>query len=155
MSGKLKIDRVFAEFETNVRDFEKSDDILDILTGLIAELHQNMGAYIGGKFVSVWLGEGERDTGKSENLDLIFVNQDDDFFDIILRQHGALPISGGTLSPAETVTVTHDIVNGYRALVTVDADGYETRYEFDGARYVPVSELAAIPASFGRRKMMR
>ncbi len=147
--------RHFAHFDDGVRDFEKSDDILDLLTEIIVDLDQNIGAYIGGKFISLWLGEGEKDEKDEADLDLLFVNQVDGFIDIIFRQRAGFPRDGGALFPAKTLKLTDEIVEGYRVIIGVAEDGTEIRYEVVSGRYTPIAPFPISPSmSRGRRRRM-
>ena len=147
--------RTFADFDAQTRDFEKSDDVLDVVTGIMTELGDNIGAYIGGKFIGLWLREGEAQNEDESDLDLLFVNQVDQFIDIVLRQRAGLPADGGSLKPAVTLKLTDDIVEGYRVIIGVAEDGTETRYEFVGGRYVEIDPAPlTLRSSSARRKRL-
>lgn len=146
--------RNFAQFSDGVREFEKSNEVLDLLTGFIAELDHNIGAYIGGKFIALWLGEGDKDDEDSEDLDLLFVNQTDGYVDIIFRQGGTAAVDGGALLPLKTIKLTDEIVEGYRVLIGIAEDGTETRYEVVSGRYTRVTP-ASLADSTSRARRRR
>lgn len=147
--------RHFAHFDNGVRAFERSDEVLDILTDLVTELDQNIGAYIGGKFISLWLGEGEKTEEDAEDLDLLFVNQVDGFIDIVFRQRAGVAVNGGALLPSKTLRLTDEIIEGYRVIIGVAEDGTETRYEVVSGRYTPIVPLPVVSTmSRARRRQM-
>ena len=154
MTSSIKFNRTFADWGDQTREFERSEDVLTILTNLIGQLDQTIGAYIGGKFTSIWLHEGDT-PGSEADLDLIFVNQADDFLDIVLREDG-VPVYGGALNPSVTVEVTDEIVDGFRVIIGTDEGGNKTRYEATGGVYNPVGPTAATTLiSTARAKMRR
>lgn len=154
MSGNLNFNRKFADYGPDTRDFERSRDVLKELTELVCGVKQTIGAFIGAKFTSVWLHEGDA-TGIEDDLDLIFINQEDGFLDIVLRQNG-VPVYGGFLDPSVSVNVTDDVVNGLRVIIGTDESGNKTRYEFTGSQYIPVGPaLSPTSMSPGRAQMRR
>ena len=147
--------RTFAAFGDSVRDFERSDDVLDVLTDIMNQLDHNIGAYIGGKFIALWLREGEAQMEDESDLDLLFVNQVDGYLDIVIRQRAGFPRDGGSLGPLQTIKLTDEIADGYRVIIGVADDGTETRYEMVGGRYLPINPLpTGIESSMPRRSRM-
>ncbi|AAV94054.1 hypothetical protein SPO0749 [Ruegeria pomeroyi DSS-3] len=156
MANSIKFLRTFAEWGDQVRPFERSDDVLRILQDLTNDFGQTFGAYVGGKFTSVWLHEGDA-PGSKEDLDLIFVNQSDGFLDIVLRREG-VPADGGFLSPSASVQVLDEIVDGLRVIVGTDEAGNKTRYEAIGGQYNavgPAATLAVTNPARARKRRVR
>ncbi len=153
MAQAINFRRTFADWGDEVREFERGEDVLRILQDLTNDLGQTFGAFVGGKFTSVWLHEGDA-PGSKDDLDLIFVNQADGFLDIVLRGIGGLSY-GGALDPSKTVEVLDEIVDGLRVIIGTDADGNKTRYEATGGQYLPVGPAAAAALKNPARAKMR
>lgn len=154
MAQTIKIQRTFADWGLELRDFERGPDVLQLLQDVATDLEQVFGiAYIGGKVTSAWLHDGDS-PGDTADLDLIFTNEADGFLDILLREDSGLTY-GGALDPSESVEVLDDIVDGHRVIIGTDADGSRTRYEASGGRYFPVGPAAASALNNPARAKMR
>ncbi len=153
MATTIKCQRTFVDWGDRTRDFERSEDVLRILTDVMVDLEQTIGAYIGGKFTSIGLHEGDS-SGIEADLDLIFVNRADGYRDIVLRKNGETAY-GGALNPSKSVQVSDEIVNGFRVLIGIDDGGNKTRYEVIGGQYNPVGPAAAASLTNPARAKMR
>lgn len=153
MSKTINFQRSFTNWGDKTREFERSNEIQEILTTLIDDLSMTIGAFIDGKFSSIWLHEGDA-TGDKADLDLIFVNQTDQFLDVILREDG-VPVYGGFLNPSVKVLVTDEVVDGHRVIIGIDENGGETRHEAIGGFYSAVGPTAAVSLKSPARAKMR
>lgn len=158
MAGKLTFNRRYAEFDKEVRDFEKSDDVGYVVTQFLwweGAPYYPIGALMDADIGAIWLGED--DPQSSDVIDLIFRMRPFDpasniyEFEIVMR-NGVEPFYAGYAVGSE-MTVTDEVTNFHRVLVT-QFDGAEFRYVFNPAigQYQldeslvvegPASELAA------------
>src|SRR5690349_14760992 len=89
MVGTISFNRDYAAFGSQVRPFEKSDDVGIVVSEFLwydGLPFYPIGALIDAKISSAWLGEGEAPSGDTADLDLIFkMGGDFGYFEIILR----------------------------------------------------------------------
>ncbi len=156
MSGTITFNRTYADYDPSVRDFEKAPEISEILSYVLCTYNYPVSALIGGKFSAVWLKEGDRKGADKDDLDLIFEMRDQGFFEIILRDENYAPVYGGYLLAGKSVTVTDEVVSGYRVIVVTHDDHSETRHEFQpGIGYEPVYAHAVGTLSATSRRKKR
>jgi len=130
MVGELKFTRDYAQYGDDVRDFEKASDVGAVLAETLRRYSYPYNVYIGQKFTSIWLREGEPKSKDPEDLDLIFVAGGQGFLEIVLRDQGFDAVYGGWLVDGESVEVTNEIVNGYRVINVTMQSGETERHEF-------------------------
>lgn len=130
MSGELQFKRIYAAYGPGVRAFERSPQIAEIIAGIICRWAYPISAIIGNKLSSQWLSEGERDDESLEDLDLLFEMPEEGFIEIVLRDADALPVYGGWLVHGQ-VTVTNEVMNGYRVINVVDESNETIRHEYE------------------------
>lgn len=155
MAKSIGFHRVYAAFGPKVRDFEHGKDVLTILTDLVNDLDQTIGAYIGGTFSVQWLQEADAEGSKSD-LDLLLLNQEDGFVDIILRRSGEPSRYGGFLNGGELFRILDEFVEGHRVIEGKSYSGTVTRYEMTGDTYQPIGPTATkLRLGAGRAKYRR
>ena len=157
MSGNTKFNRSYLDFGPDVRPFETTADVVSVYEDILTMWNYDLGDQIGALFSAQWLREGERPENDPETLDLIFRINGAPFFEIILKDGTNGARYGGWLFGAEPVVVTDEIVDGYRVILTADADGSQLRHEYSAAAatYGPVAPVAAMPLSAARRMGLR
>ncbi|MEO1607227.1 MAG: hypothetical protein AAFU34_18080 [Pseudomonadota bacterium] len=136
--SEVSFTRTYAEFGPKVRDFEKTPEIARLLTTVLCTYDYPVTALIGTEFAGIWLGEGDSDDKREEDLDLLFKLANEDFVEIILRDQWAKPIYGGYLVTGKSIKVTDEIVSGYRVILVTHDDHSTTRHSFvPGVGYQP------------------
>lgn len=138
MAGMVRFNRSYADYGDQVRQFEKTIQIGDVITEFLwygGSPYYSANQLINSKISSVWLGEGERPDNDPNNLDLIFrmdpLSPDSwTDFEVILRNNGN-PVYGGFFFGAE-IFVTDVIVAGHRAVDGIFGNE-RYRFEFDPA----------------------
>jgi hypothetical protein len=155
MADTVHFNRDYAAFGSEVKAYEKADDVGLVISEIICEFLFPVRALINAKISGIWLGEGEKPANDTENIDLLFkeAKPQEPYIDIILRSTGNSPVYGGWVA-GQTLQVTNEIVNGYRVLLTM-WDGEQWRWEvsLDDSRYHPAA--GANLSSAAARKMQR
>ncbi|MGP9819815.1 hypothetical protein ACTZWW_07350 [Salinarimonas sp. NSM] len=157
MSGNANFNRVYIDFGSQVRDFEKAVEVLAVVDFIQGAWGYGIGNLAGAKFGAQWLRAGENAQKREEDLDLILQMVDAPFFEIVLRDGANGSRYGGWLEGGLPLQITDEVVNGYRVLTTTLADGSPLRHEFVDAElgYQPVPGAAAVPLRSQKRKGMR
>jgi len=133
MAGMISFNRNYAAFGSQVRPFEKSDDVGFTVTEFMwfeGAPFYPIGSLIDAKISSAWLGEGEPQSGDEADLDLIFKMREQEgfnFFEIVLRT--AFGAVYGGYAGGQSLEVTDEIVNGHRVLIA-HTDSIKDRYEY-------------------------
>ena len=130
MAGTIQFNRDYAAFGSQVKPYEKADDVGLVVTEFLCLWFYPIGALVNAKISAIWLGEGEKPAGDTENIDLLFKmgSSGEPFIEIILRSTGNPPVYGGWVA-GDSVDVTDEIVNGQRVLVTT-LEGSKLRWEY-------------------------
>ena len=132
MATQVQFERDYAAFGSEARPFEMDDAVGFVVAEF--SLHEGcpfypIGAVLGAKISTVWLGEGVSPEGDESNHAIIFkMREDYSFFEIVMRgKDGAR--WGGSLY-GQALEVTDEIIAGHRVLI-VTADDTKVRYEFN------------------------
>ena len=156
MSGVIAFNRSYTEYGPQVRGFEKSPDVIAVIDHFMSLWSYSVGNLIGGRFTTQWLAEGENDGKDEDQLDLVVQMTDTGFFEVILRNGVGDSQYGGWLFGMLPVTLTDEIVNGYRVIATTAEDGSQVRHEFlPDVGYEPIAAAKVLPLRSQKRKAMR
>jgi hypothetical protein len=156
MSGTIQFNRTYCEYGPQVRDFEKTPDVIAVIDHFIGLWGYSVGDLMGTRFTAQWLGDGEKSGKAEDELDLMIEMNATGFFEIVLRNGNGDSQYGGWLYGKQPVVVSDDIVNGYRVILTTGDDGSQLRHEFiPSIGYEPVAGAKALPLRSQKRKAMR
>lgn len=152
MAGEMQFNRTYADFGPQVRDFEKSPEVVAVVEDFMDLWDYTLLDLMGAEFSAHWLKKGERPANSPDTLDLIFEIASQGFFEIVLRDGDGNAIYGGYLFGAQPVGATETIVNGYRTLITTASDGSEILHEYTpGEGYAPAFAAGVTPLNVARR----
>lgn len=132
MATEVQFDRDYAAFGSQARPFEMDDTVGFVIAEF--SLHDGcpfypIGAVLGAKISTIWLGEGAPPAGDDSNLGIVFkMREDYPFFELVLRSKAGARWGGSIYGQA--LEVTDEIVAGHRVLIAT-ADGARVRYEYD------------------------
>ena len=88
MSGLLKFNRLYADYGTGVREFERNAPITRQLTGILVHHGYTIDALLGARFTAQWLSMGDPGTKKLCELDFIFQMKGVARYEVILHEGG-------------------------------------------------------------------
>ncbi|MFZ5672487.1 MAG: hypothetical protein ACOZAM_05940 [Pseudomonadota bacterium] len=132
MATQVQFERDYAAFGREARPFEMDDAVGFVIAEF--SLHDGcpfypIGAVLGAKISTVWLGEGAPPENDESNHAIIFkMREDYSFFEVVLRAKGGARWGGSLYGQA--LEVTDEIIGGQRVLI-VTADDTKVRYEFN------------------------
>lgn len=136
MAGEIKFRRDFAEFGSEVRPFERDDDVGYVVTELMfyeGYPYYPANALMDAKLSSTWLGDGEAMDEASLDLILRFEPSYPEapdnyyFFEIVMRGDGFSYYGG--FCDGSNLRVTDEVKNGHRVIET-DFEGDVWRWVF-------------------------
>lgn len=152
MTGKIPFSKNYAVFDTQLKPFQKADDVGLVVTEFLTyegRPFYPFGSIAQAKVAAVWLGQTERPADDEDNLDLIFRMREAEgghFYEIVRRSSAGTSYGGWVWG--QSLEIGDEISSGHRVL-TANVGGKRDRFVFDPglARYV------ATDYSSGLRKL--
>ena len=139
----LNFKQKYAEYCSLVKFDDSNTDLSLVATEIICKHQYPINALIGARYVVHRLRDRVYKAGRFDMiLAMKATEANDAFFELVLRDENGFPYYGGWLVPAEHLTVSDEIICGYRVIVAHTRAG-AVRHEFCPAerRYVPEREV--------------